>query len=209
MRPETFSHPSLDEWERSRDGIADAGIGRGVRKGDATMEVIFPDSPPADPMDGDYLLFEALVDGKSVKCFITFDALTPGRNDPEEAILAFSSKQDQIHSCARSMIEAGQAIDGEIVISKLKQITPHIEFPDVAPANVFGSDALAFPAIVGGESITCIVPFEVLIGAESDDADEAFRAFQTQKAHLHERARVLIAAGQVGEDGELTITTLV
>jgi len=93
------------------------------------MHITFPDSPPTDPMDGDYLLFEAAVYGKPVKCVITFDSLTPGKNDPEKAIRAFDQKKDQIHATARAMIEAGQVGGGEIVITRLKAVEPEAERP--------------------------------------------------------------------------------
>ena len=172
------------------------------------MDINFPESPPIDPMDGDYLRFEAMADGQLINCCITFNAITPRSNNPHNAKLAFGKKKDQIHATARALIEAGEIDDGEILITSLKHVAPHVEFPDVTPAVIFERDALAFPAVVGREPVTCVVSFELLVGFGSNDADEAVRVYQTQKANLHERARLLIAAGEVGEDGELLITTL-
>lgn len=171
------------------------------------MEIKFVDGPPIDPMDGDYLWFGAFVDGKAVKCCITFDVLTPRSNNPENAKLAFSRKKEQICATTRALIEAGHVVDGEVMVTRLKPGTP-LEFPDVAPTVSFERDALIFPAIAGNEPLNCVVSFEVLIGFGSNDADEAVRVYQTQKADLHERVRMLLAAGHGPKDGELLITPL-
>lgn len=178
-----------------------------------TMNISFPDLPPVDPLDGDYLTFGALVDGKPIKCCVTFSVLIPRSNNPETAKLAFWKKKDHIYATARAMIEAGEIRDDEILVDSLTSAPPpaHVEFPDVAPTVDHELNALAFPAIAGEESITCIVPIEVLIGPVrlgSPDIDEAIRVYQTQKADLHEKVREMIAAGKVDADGELWITGL-
>ena len=99
------------------------------------MDISFPDSIPVDPMDGDYLYFEALVDERPIKCCVTFGVLTPHSNCSDNAKLAFWKKKDQLHATARAMIEAGKIEDGEILITRLKPVPilpPHVEVPDVA-----------------------------------------------------------------------------
>jgi hypothetical protein len=173
------------------------------------MNITFSDDPPADPMDGDYLMFDAIADGKPIKCCITFDLLIPRSNNPNQAKLVFRRKKHQIHATARATIEAGEIEDGEILITSLIAVTPDVVFPDVSPTILFERDALSFPAVSDGEPVMCVVSFELLIGPGSNDADEAIRVFQTQKTDLHEKARALIQSGRVDADGELLITTLV
>lgn len=173
------------------------------------MEISFPDSPPVDPMDGDYLYFAALVDGEPVKCCVAFVALTPRSNNPESVKLVYWKKKDQLRTIAKAMIEAGEVRDREILITSLTKVPSHVEFPDIAPTVNLERKALAFPAVASGDSVICIVSFEVLIGPDANDSDEAVRVYQTQKAELHEKARMLIAAGKVDADGELWVTGLV
>ena len=132
-------------------------------------------------MDGDYLYFWALVDGKLTKCFVTFDALSPSSNKTETMKVAFWRKKEQLYATATALIEAGQFTDDEILITSLKPIPPRVEFPDVAPAILSDINALTFPAITCGQTITCFISFEVLIGHRSNDVDEAVRAYQTPK----------------------------
>lgn len=84
------------------------------------MDISFPDLPPVDPLDGDYLYFVAIVDGQPINCCVTFSVLVPRSNNPEGAKLAFWKKKDQLHETARAMIEAGEIEDGEILIDSLK-----------------------------------------------------------------------------------------
>lgn len=160
-------------------------------------------------MDGDYLFFWAFVDGKLTKCCVTFDALSLRSNNAETIKVVFWRKKEQLYATARALIEADQFTDGEILITSLNPLPPHVEFPDVAPAILADINALTFPAIMGGKTITCVVSFEVLMGQRSNDADAAIGVYQTQKADLQERGRALIAAGRVDADRELMITQMV
>ena len=72
------------------------------------MNIIFPNTPPIDPMDGDYLSFEASTDGPPIKCFVTFSTLMRDGNDPEKAKAAFARRR-RIHHTAKLLIDAGRS----------------------------------------------------------------------------------------------------
>lgn len=85
------------------------------------MNIFFPDDPPVDPMDGDYLWFGATVDGRPIKCCVTFEALAPRSNNLETIRVAYLRKRELLKIAATVAIQAGKIRDGEIVITNLQE----------------------------------------------------------------------------------------
>jgi len=81
-------------------------------------------------------------------------------------------------------------------------------FPDVEPFWVFDRDCLAFPAVLDGKTIRCLVTLETLIqnyGAKSPSELEMKRAFGENRAKIHDIARAMINTKQFDEHGEILI----
>ncbi len=84
------------------------------------MDISFPDVVYSAWTERDSLGFGALVDGKSVRCWITREAFLArfGENPREEADAraAYGKHRPAIQALARGMIERGELVGGEVVI---------------------------------------------------------------------------------------------
>ena len=81
------------------------------------MNITFHDKPPTYVFERDSLRFDAYADGTRVTCLISIEALIGPDNDVERAKEAFELKKDDLHRVARVLMEKGEFIKGDIVIT--------------------------------------------------------------------------------------------
>jgi Protein of unknown function (DUF1488) len=78
-----------------------------------------------------------------------------------------------------------------------------IDFPDIPPRYVFERDCVAFPALVDGKPIRCMISMEALMqdfGARGHDEEEIMRAFHESRLRIQEAARRKLENGSVIPD---------
>lgn len=65
------------------------------------------------------VFFRANVDGRTVKCFVSREALDDAfGDDAGDYIVVFTAHRDKVHAIARTLIQSGRvSADGELVIS--------------------------------------------------------------------------------------------
>jgi hypothetical protein len=84
-----------------------------------------------------------------------------------------------------------------------------IVFPPVEPFWIFDRECLAFPAIVDGVTIRCLVNYEALMrnfGAKGPPSQSAaIEAFEKHREVIQRTARKLIEAGQINERKEVLL----
>jgi hypothetical protein len=85
-----------------------------------------------------------------------------------------------------------------------------IDFPEADPTYVFERDCLAFPAVVDGKPVLCLITGELLLfrfGAQ-DMSEEAMReTFQEHRTELQAIARSHIENGWIDDEGRILLTT--
>src|SRR5712692_2984481 len=85
-----------------------------------------------------------------------------------------------------------------------------IIFPDRAPQWVMERDCVAFTAIRGSITYTCLATVELLMerfGARGPSQEELVQTYIRHKPALQAIARALILAGQVNPGNEVLLTT--
>jgi hypothetical protein len=81
------------------------------------MQIEFPYMPAEILLDRDSVFFGAYVDGKPVKCVISFEVLLGARSDdPLQALNEFHERKPEIYQLAKQRIEQGEVRNSELVI---------------------------------------------------------------------------------------------
>ena len=82
-------------------------------------KIEFLKTPPAVLFKRETVFFGAYVDGKPVRCVVTFEALLgPGIPDDLYALAEFKEREAEIHQIAAAMIERGEVRYGEVLIDR-------------------------------------------------------------------------------------------
>ena len=82
-----------------------------------------------------------------------------------------------------------------------------IFFPEVIPQWVWDRDCVAFPALVDGKLVRCLITMEALnthFQARLSEED-CLRAFEENKKVIHDMARKKILSGEYSPKGEIMI----
>jgi hypothetical protein len=81
------------------------------------VEITFSDGPANYISERGCLGFEAYANGTPVSCIISIETLIGPDNDVDRARIEFELKKDDVHRVAKSLIEKGEFIKGEIAIT--------------------------------------------------------------------------------------------
>jgi Protein of unknown function (DUF1488) len=83
-----------------------------------------------------------------------------------------------------------------------------IVFPQLRPVFVFERNCVAFPSLVDGRVVRCLISVEALhkdYGANGFSEEEAMRAFNEHRAQIEEAARRKLKRSEISPEGELLI----